>query len=195
MGNVKAKTLQQRFGFMDKDLKKPEHDEIMLWLDRELRAEHECISTELLDIEQWDPGEVDRYRKAYPDLVGDPPSPLPVEIGRIVWETPVTSRSGYTEYIIGFVDLCVQFRVPELSVVMLDNGQHEWEGSFLNTALNFEIKTEIPSLGELLRQIRMYLQYARYPFVVVSPEEQYAEQLIQQGIGFLHYDEGWARMP
>lgn len=33
MAEPKAKTLQQRFGFMDTDMKKPKHDEIMLWLD------------------------------------------------------------------------------------------------------------------------------------------------------------------
>ena len=34
MAKPKAKTLQQRFGFIDADLKAPEHDEIMLWLDQ-----------------------------------------------------------------------------------------------------------------------------------------------------------------
>ena len=32
----KAKTLQERFGFSDPDLKRPEHDEIMVWLDRNI---------------------------------------------------------------------------------------------------------------------------------------------------------------
>lgn len=33
MAKPKAKTLQQRFGFLDDDLKTPKHDEIMFWLD------------------------------------------------------------------------------------------------------------------------------------------------------------------
>lgn len=34
MSKPKAKTLQERFGFMDDDLKSPKHDEIMQWVDR-----------------------------------------------------------------------------------------------------------------------------------------------------------------
>ena len=33
MNKPKAQTLQQKMGFFDEDLKKPKHDEIMLWLD------------------------------------------------------------------------------------------------------------------------------------------------------------------
>lgn len=33
MNKPKAQTLQQKLGFFDEDLKKPKHDELMLWLD------------------------------------------------------------------------------------------------------------------------------------------------------------------
>lgn len=34
----KAKTMQERFGFSDPDLKTPEHDAIMMWLDGEMEG-------------------------------------------------------------------------------------------------------------------------------------------------------------
>jgi hypothetical protein len=33
MAIPKAKTLQEKFGFMDSDIKKPEHDEMIRWID------------------------------------------------------------------------------------------------------------------------------------------------------------------
>ena len=33
MAAPKAKSLQERFGFMDPDLKRPEHDEMMKWVN------------------------------------------------------------------------------------------------------------------------------------------------------------------
>ena len=36
MAKPKAQTLQQKLGFFDEDLKKPKHDEIMIWLDQNI---------------------------------------------------------------------------------------------------------------------------------------------------------------
>lgn len=49
MAKPKAKTLQQRLGFFDDDLKKPEHDDIIKWTDKNL----ETILFKLYDIENW----------------------------------------------------------------------------------------------------------------------------------------------
>ena len=36
MTKPKANTLQQKMGFFDEDLKMPKHDELMLWLDKNI---------------------------------------------------------------------------------------------------------------------------------------------------------------
>jgi hypothetical protein len=51
-----------------------------------------------------------------------------------------------------------------------------------------EIKTEIPLIGELLRQIQFYKNYVGgYYWVVVSPDDRYANVLTAQGILFFKY--------
>lgn len=48
----------------------------------------------------------------------------------------------------------------------------------------FEVKTAIPNLGELLRQIRLYQHYSRpgTHYVVVSPDDRDSSLLNDQGI-------------
>lgn len=49
MAKPKAKTLQQRLGFFDDDLKKPEHDDIIKWTDKNM----ESILFKLYGLENW----------------------------------------------------------------------------------------------------------------------------------------------
>lgn len=54
--------------------------------------------------------------------------------------------------------------------------------------LNIEIKTKIPSLGELLRQIRMYQMHQGGHYVVICPDDRFKEPLASQGITLIKYD-------
>lgn len=139
MAEPKAQTLQARFGFADSDIKKPKHDEIMLWLDQNLDA----VLTVIL-------------RK---NVIG----------AKARWELPVTSRPPNTNYIIGFLDMVVVYGSEQIC---------------------FEIKTEILSLGELLRQINMYRMHLPYhdAFVVVCPDDKFASKLKEQGVMFFKYE-------
>jgi hypothetical protein len=53
------------------------------------------------------------------------------------------------------------------------------------TIINFEIKSSIPSIGELIRQIRMYQTYQKGRYVVVSPDARWERMLDSQRIGFI----------
>ena len=64
MVKPKAKTLQQRFGFIDADLKTPEHDEIMLWLDQNV----ELIAKGLV-FEEWDQKHIKELKEKATDIV------------------------------------------------------------------------------------------------------------------------------
>lgn len=157
MAKPKAKTIQQRFGFLDDDLIKPDHDEIMIWLDKLVREQH--VLEALVD-------------------------GADVELREVVWEFPINSKG----YIIGFVDMVI-------GVSFYDslNKHNQW------LKIGFEVKTEIPSLGELFRQLRMYQSYTAFSnpimYVVVSPENKFTDQLIEQGIGYMNYPDGWILMP
>lgn len=81
--------------------------------------------------------------------------------------------------IIGFVDLYVSY--------LRENDRVE--NKF--PCVYFEIKTEIPSLGELIRQLNFYKVYIgeNSPIVVVSPDDRYEKYIIEQGFSFYKYQD------
>jgi hypothetical protein len=57
-----------------------------------------------------------------------------------------------------------------------------------NFNFGIEVKTEIPSIGDLLRQIHFYKQYqCTAAWIVISPDDRYAHLLKDQGIKFFKY--------
>ncbi len=262
MAEPKAKTLQQRFGFMDTDMKKPKHDEIMLWLDsiveerlaswiqHELEWDPEVVSDsqkEFLDsrqnllvllarkkeqiddhIQKFESLESvekksnfsffeSRYRERLEDLellkelhnkvtLLEKLDPVPAKPSlsniKKIWESPI---KGYNDYIVGFIDLKVIYDYPELiltGVTFSSNSDRisgitwspKWEIRTIQQGhypradpIYFEVKTEIPSLGELIRQINIYREYGAKKIFVVSPDDRYVNVLEEQGIGFIKY--------
>jgi len=148
MAAPKAKTLQERFGFLDDDLKTPAHDALMLWID-------EFISEILADVFNL--------------------SDAPI-IGSKCWEFAITNNR---DFIIGAADMFVRARSGSQDLAVL-----------------IEAKSKIPSLGELIRQIRFYQaggdfdfrtregEYLRPRWLVVSPDARFAEKIREQGINF-----------
>lgn len=62
---------------------------------------------------------------------------------------------------------------------------------FLDAQINgyaFEIKTQINSIGELLRQINTYrIHLSYYKFIIISPDDRFEKILQGQGILFYKY--------
>ena len=85
--NIRTRTLQERLGFSDSELKTPAHDAIMIWLDGEM----EKIATDLFP-------------------VGESPGKKIFCIKKI-WEAPVMSD----KYLVGFVDMEVIVGFEEFS--------------------------------------------------------------------------------
>jgi len=243
----RANTLQQRFGFADDDLKKSEHDSILLWLDdhavefikaiiewtdlwparlveQKVKGVMEVLKARIATLQEtiarnekfgtqlWK-DESERARKevalidAYQGL-GDPPR-REVRIKKI-WEDPVTQSGAATKYVIGFLDMVVLVENTELEVTELyqDSSYVGFEKirrplpkcrvTWADTpqrGFGFEAKVAIPSLGELIRQLRLYQQYCRHQLYVVSPDDRFAEQLLAQGFGFIKYPDGTIRKP
>lgn len=233
MAKPKAQTIQQRFGFMDDDLKKPKHDELMKWLDgcieekllEWIGVSSECTAEEIVEAKQnasinctariealkkelekekyypayGEKGEIEKAEKISnlekqiewaSKPVEIPPSPSkkpPVRITKKQWEKPIKSN----DYIVGFVDMVVHFALPKitLSMKLSENGwKAEWGAVYsAENRIDFEVKTEIPSLGELIRQINMYKSYGAKNIFVVAPDDTHREILQEQGIGFIKY--------
>jgi len=188
MTKPKAKTIQQRFGFADTDLRTPKHDEIMLWLDQNIVS----VIKEL-GFTKIKKSTVEWARKeGCPEsLIREALDSTAKSINDMTWEFPIKSRKS--DFIIGFIDLRILFGRPSL---------HLWEkrGWALGSereCLYFEVKSKIESLGEVIRQIRMYQEYTNgrhihydmWPgyYVIVCPDDTFKDALRSQGIYFVKY--------
>lgn len=128
--------------------------------------------------------------------LGEPPVPT-WHVDKVTWEKPVLKSTT----VVGYCDLAVQLSGGDLSIIYRRDGLEissytaysrsspppdalSWRstGSF---EAYIECKVVIPSLGELLRQIRFYQEYLPgKSFVVVSPDARWERALRHQDIGF-----------
>jgi|GEM_PF-1678164 len=241
MATPRAKTMIERAGFKDEDLKTPEHDRIMLWLDSNI----EEVIRNLFGSDLWPEDEVRKHRDSAAKQVendknqlvkqiqdeeeilarykeegssslgkilgpeykareiaarkkslhekkdrlqelkawggiGDPPAPHGFTVRRKKWEAAIRNR----DYVVGSIDFLVQINRPVLDIKVAD-GFPQWENGYGAVEVLFEVKSQIKSLGELLRQIRFYQEYQRGIYVVVSPDDRFAGVLRDQGIRFV----------
>ena len=93
------------------------------------------------------------------------------------WERPILSG----KYMVGFADLQVSTR-----------WRIDGPGRFYMDSLSFwfEVKPVIRSVGEVIRQIRMYQEYTEGEWFVVSPDTRWADVLAAQNIGFVPVPSG-----
>lgn len=226
MKQRKAITIQERFGFLDDDLKKPNHDEIMKWTDKNIGF----ILSEILEpkINWLITKEITNKINSIPSLIselkekiksknvnftgsvwkeknlkelflwndlGQKPDKPNVNVQKIIWEHAITSG----KFVIGFIDLYVIASIPYLTVdgvteveknyKLEPNIIPKWKVVWWEKEFAFEIKTEISSLGELIRQISLYKNYLpSLNFVVISPDDTHIEILKSQKIGFYKYE-------
>jgi hypothetical protein len=124
------------------------------------------------------------------------------------WELPVTTQAQYnngnsSKYTVGFVDMSVQFAVPKPRLGGITSSRDnelrsgEWIYDLKNEpyidfeyerhSMYIEVKTEISSIGELVRQINHYKEYLKGMYYVLCPNNPHKEILEQQGIGCLAY--------
>lgn len=128
------------------------------------------------------------------------------------WEYTVTNQSynaktGYqsTKSVIGFIDMKIDFTYTKLYIKGLDEeerlkekltwGQSEKKyvnaryNNTLNThSLLIEVKTKIPSLGELFRQLNTYKEYESGDYLVVCPDDSEKEIIRSQGFMFFKFE-------
>jgi hypothetical protein len=130
----RARTISERFGFLDNDRKNPNHDHIQLWVYQNIRSV--LIGSEAFPGQQI-------------------PESIPLKM-----EYPICQNN----IIVGFADLfCVRY------------------------AVGVEVKTSIPTAGDLIRQIHLYKTYEDAKWIVVSPDAKFENVLREQGIYFFKF--------
>jgi hypothetical protein len=99
-------------------------------------------------------------KNVFPLINIDDSKPLDLKL-----EYPVTDDSYHKNYIVGFVDV-------------------------YSTRYNIgvEIKTQIPVMGDLIRQIQFYRKYINGSWIIVSPDDRNSVILKEQGIYFFKYN-------
>jgi hypothetical protein len=140
--------------------------------------------------------EAEQWALAAAEHAADTPPAMPawpgLKITQKQWEMPVMSGA----YTVGFVDLKVQYKRPVLYLSQPQSthprfiSRPDWQIAWHPACAYFEVKTSIPSLGELLRQLNHYRQYLGREYetpdiFVVAPDARFAAKIREQGFGFL----------
>lgn len=260
MRTKKPNTLQQKLGFLDEDLKKPKHDDMLLWLDKNAESIFNDIFSKQLtetdykellqraistrdkviddrrsiinahekriadskeskfgfglakDTESQILQEIEKetkkikYLESWTDFDLLPPRPK-ILINSKVWELPVTTQShnynsNGSKFTVGFIDMAVYFQIyhPFVDGFGGDERQGDkWVSDVKDrikigfhqqqATVYIEAKTEINSLGELIRQIRHYKEYLPGSYYVLCPDDKHETTLREQQIGFIKYKE------
>jgi hypothetical protein len=156
-----------------------------------------------LRLRRWDDPDKDRLQCAVASLeswtgLGDPPLAQLEVISEL--EVPITRERFRAMDIVGYADIVFSILVPSLSIP----GQFEkptlemdqtsglrWSGrAWTERKVAFDAKTTIPYLGQLIRKLNRYRAYCAWPFYVVSPEARFAQEIADEGFGFIEYPKG-----
>jgi hypothetical protein len=180
MGKIKAQTVAERFGFKDDQLATQGHDRIVRWTADhvlDILAEKGKVFPSAGDY--WQDRDVNPSCRGAPVDKEHPPYPGPRV--RPTWEPLVYNSKGFE---VGFIDLKVIVEVPKLGY---DAKRDAFTISYepAKKTYWFEIKTKIPSLGELFRQLTMYRENLQGPIFVVCPDDKNQPLIEQQGYYFI----------
>jgi hypothetical protein len=96
---------------------------------------------------------------------------------KIEYEVPINSGN----YILGFCDCKVTITRPKLETEYTTEKEKV-------SVYYIEVKTTIPSFGELMRQINTYKNSTRANWIVISPDDRFATHIKDQGIGFYKWE-------
>lgn len=184
----KARTLQERLGFGDPELATSAHDWLIQWLDLHALDLLAALYPQHVNLawKDWYPDKLrEQSRKNYaaagyaaPELPkGEPPKPG-IELGTKIWERPVMDRT----FTIGFIDLWLSGSLN----TELEISRGQWQLGGTNFAVAIEVKPVIRSVGELIRQLRLYQSYLPKGTVLVaaSPDDRWSSTLEGQGIRY-----------
>lgn len=91
--------------------------------------------------------------------------------------------------ILGYADLLLHCVGEHLGASQLVSGREppEWIVKEEAFRILVEVKSELPTVGELMRQLNLYRQSCGQ-VIVVAPDDRYSALLAEQGILFVKYE-------
>lgn len=199
--------VNQQLGFWDVEVSKPDHDTICLWAYRNPETIFRAVCPDMFD-RPWIPTEVhfdrdhqdDKAKALAKTFAEANPRPNP-RICTKALEYVLKSYTGYgdrLEKIVGYADLFLETETPCIFPTYKPSSKGYSQDEFDNFTLGWsrdrpaprilvEVKSVMPTMGELMRQINLYRTAFGGRFVVVSPDDGYADILKEQGVTFVKY--------
>jgi len=198
--------VNKQLGFWDSEVSTPSHDTICLWAYQNPEIIFRAAHPEMFD-HPWQKNEVhlpfqkeDATRdqaKAFADAT---PRPNP----RITTKTIEYVLKNYTGYgdrferIVGYADLMIETEIPYISAIFKANPNGYGEEVFDQFRIGWsrradapwilvEVKSVMPTVGELLRQINLYRTAFKGKCVLVCPDDTFADILAEQNVTFIKY--------
>jgi hypothetical protein len=125
-------------------------------------------------------------------------------------EQPILLRRYDTSNIVGYADVVLSVRAPKLSAGIAPSNGHgepylgvdarqyaDWTVNWTDFgSFAFDAKNDIRSLGELMRQFKTYREYSpNIPFYAVSPDSRFANEISDEGFGFIKYPDAIITLP
>ncbi|KOF03939.1 hypothetical protein AWW67_02150 [Roseivirga seohaensis] len=230
MAEPKAQTHIQQLGFFDNDLNSSTHDNIMIWLQKNIdqvlnnlyytpferwevermvnstKEELQRLLPPMIQQLKWSGNKLEEHQKLIDSLqnwtgkeILEQAIERPLITSHSVkWEMTVEreGRRVGDKYTLGFIDMHVAFSYMGYMIKGIPIGSNqkkeieEYSLPYLFSYFNddevfFEVKTKIPSVGALLRQINFYKSYKPGKYVVVCPDDRHKELLASQNVGFV----------
>mgnify|MGYP001581934108 CR=1 FL=1 len=162
-GQQKAQTYIERLGFHDPDLTTPEHDTLVLWA-----------------YQHWK------------ELLKDIMATQKIPENTIARKKLECAIYGYNGYILGFWDLVITFYWNEKRMSYDPMDGSECNKSYENSsAFYFEIKPNVRSIGEMMREINFYRQARAYTdystYIIITKTKGLKELFKEQDILIIEY--------
>lgn len=195
---AKSREKIQQLGFWDAEITKPDHDAVCLWAYNNADFIFRTVYPERLD-QPWShiykDQSTDEMAKTFTNAN---PRPAP-RIFKKTLEYVLKKRTGYNnniEQIVGYADLMLEIESPQLHPIykkLATNYDEDeiagfelgWSPDGRESRILIEAKSVLPTVGELMRQVQLYRTAFSGKFVVVSPDDSYAQILNEQGVTFI----------
>ena len=180
--NPKAITLTEKMGFKDPDLTTPEHDKMILWLLDENNLS-KVITTIFPDLRIYYVDRKNDDEKISETHFYDANKIIPKVTYNLKTEHVVLNT--YNRFIIGFID--IKFTVSsyfrdDLDKLLFINFEKYTKTSSSEISFLIEVKPEIRSFGEVVRQIETYKTYEKGIYIIVTKKTQFKPYFEQNGI-------------
>lgn len=194
---ARARDKVAQTGFWDEQVAQPKHDEICKWAYENADHVLATLYPEQYAERDWNDEERKGDNALKAAFLDSNPRPKPHVVKR-TWEYPLHVHTGYNNAIsrpVGFGDLLFMYAIPRPKPTYNYDTYHSQRGhevtgyeiAWERHAVLLEVKSTLPTLGELLRQLNLYATAFSHPQAVIAPDDAYATILREQGYGFIKY--------